>query len=742
MKIRKLEVALGVEWIEVEEADLRILCGCPADVVKHLMRRGLISKTVVDDVECETGPNAILLADEMLQRGDFSNLAEFPVLQMLYNQGMMVPKHPNNTGEKPLLIGLERQIERQLNYIHRGNYGLLSEEELLAAGASEVEAREWMRIKLHFAFGRMRSISEIVDQIAIDHRKTEIRNGVSVHRTGFSKYRFEYQGEFVDVDMELSQNSRYASPYPLVIRKTFREYFSVIHSGEGDGWDIDRPCMGSIVCIQGRLYLIDTGPNLEAILNSLSVSVNELSGVFHTHCHDDHFCGLTALLSADHKLKHYATPVVRASISKNFTALMGADESLFERFFECIDLTPSVWNQFESFDVMPIISPHPVETSAFSFRVLGRDGYKTYTHLADIAAHSVLDNMVTSDNSAPGITADYCATVKERYANPANLKKIDIGGGLIHGNSTDFCEDRSEKIVLAHTARALTADEMQIGSGADVGTEDILIRNLGADYYHQIAAENLRKYFPDKSSSVLQVLLNNEIRVFNPHEILVREGQSVEHVFLVVSGNVDRFKRSEDVSFTMTAGSVLGELWAIKEIDAYVTYRAASYVRALMIPVDLYRKFVDEYGQRAMVERLADKRKYLRRTAVFGDGMTYEMQNLIAGLMEPIELENGPVAHFGADTDHLYLLEEGILKRMIGDNVTETLRPGDIYNEGCSVFGWTSKSQIMSIGPAKVWRIPVETFQEVPIVVWKLFEIFRGRIRMIPESAMTTDNIL
>lgn len=91
MKIRKLEVALGVEWIEVEEADLRILCGCPADVVKHLMRRGLISKTVVDDVECETGPNAILLADEMLQRGDFSNLAEFPVLQMLYNQGMMFP---------------------------------------------------------------------------------------------------------------------------------------------------------------------------------------------------------------------------------------------------------------------------------------------------------------------------------------------------------------------------------------------------------------------------------------------------------------------------------------------------------------------------------------------------------------------------------------------------------------------------------------------------------------------------
>jgi hemerythrin len=39
MKIRKLEVALGIEWVEIEEANLRILCGCPADVVKHLVRR-------------------------------------------------------------------------------------------------------------------------------------------------------------------------------------------------------------------------------------------------------------------------------------------------------------------------------------------------------------------------------------------------------------------------------------------------------------------------------------------------------------------------------------------------------------------------------------------------------------------------------------------------------------------------------------------------------------------------------
>ncbi|MDA0656488.1 MAG: MBL fold metallo-hydrolase [Proteobacteria bacterium] len=430
---------------------------------------------------------------------------------MLYNQGMIIPGHPNNTGVKPLLIGLPDQIDAQLNYIHRGNYGLLSIDELRAAGASEEKARELMRIKLSFAFGSLRPISELLDSLAVDHRKIEIRNGVYLHRTGLNKYRIEYEEESAEVDMELAKEARYVSPYPLGIRQTSREFFSIIHSGDGDGWDIDRPCMSSVVSLQGRLYLIDAGPNLETILNSLSISVNELSGIFHTHSHDDHFCGLSALLHADHKLTHFATPVVRASIAKKFAALLGSEDDLFESFFECVDLKPGVWNSFDGFDVYPIESPHPVETTAFRFRVLGLEGYRTYAHLADIAAQSVLNGMVTEDDKAPGITAAYCAKIKKLYGARADLKKIDIGGGLIHGDSADFADDQSGKIVFSHVARPLTTEEKQTGSGADFGTEDVLIPNIGLDYFKQIAVESLRAYFPDQSLVALQILLNNEI---------------------------------------------------------------------------------------------------------------------------------------------------------------------------------------------------------------------------------------
>jgi len=120
-KIKRMEVIRGVYWVEIPDAELYMLCGCPEDATKHLMRLRLIVPREKDGVTFETGPNAVLLSDVALQNGKFCNLAEFPVLQMLYRQGMLIPGHPNNTGLKPMLIGAKDQIDAQMEYIYRAN---------------------------------------------------------------------------------------------------------------------------------------------------------------------------------------------------------------------------------------------------------------------------------------------------------------------------------------------------------------------------------------------------------------------------------------------------------------------------------------------------------------------------------------------------------------------------------------------------------------------------------------------
>ena len=48
-KISKTKISSGIFWLEVPEAELFVLCGCPADSVKHLMKAGKIH-----DYEIET----------------------------------------------------------------------------------------------------------------------------------------------------------------------------------------------------------------------------------------------------------------------------------------------------------------------------------------------------------------------------------------------------------------------------------------------------------------------------------------------------------------------------------------------------------------------------------------------------------------------------------------------------------------------------------------------------------------
>jgi len=197
--IRKISVSTGIYWIDVRSADVRILCGCPEDAVKHLLRTGLIVPTEVQGVACETGPNAILLSDLSIQNGRVCSRSEFPVLQMLYNQGMLVPNHPRNTGMRPMLIGSRRQVDAQMAYIFRGNYGLASHEELLETGLTAEQADEMMRMKLAFAFGRIRPSDELVEPVYVEHGAVEIRGGNCPWQSGGS-FSSEYYGHRLDLE--------------------------------------------------------------------------------------------------------------------------------------------------------------------------------------------------------------------------------------------------------------------------------------------------------------------------------------------------------------------------------------------------------------------------------------------------------------------------------------------------------------------------------------------------------------
>lgn len=728
--MEKIKVTSGVYWVGIPEASLYILCGCPADSVKHLMKKGLIATMERNGVKFETGPNAILVSDVPLQNQNFANLSEFPVLQMLYRQGLILPGHPNNTGIKPILIGKKDQVESQSKYIFLGNYGLTSKQEIMKAGVDEKTAEQIMRFKMRFAFNKILKTEELVETCIIqkDNEFIEIRNRVFVRRKGLNIYEFRYGDKSIDVNLNLPKDEETESPYDLGFHKISKEYFSVVHTGEGDGWDFSRPCVASILTYQGKVYLIDAGPNIQKSLTALGININEIEGIFHTHAHDDHFVGLTTLIRSDHRIKYYSTPLVRTSVVKKISALMFIDEEEFSKYFEVHDLVFDEWNNIDGLEIMPILSPHPIETNIFIFRTLWADGYNTYAHFADIVSMEVLRKMITDDPSDGGISKEFYDSVREKYLTPADLKKIDIGGGLIHGEASDFLNDESERIILSHTSRALSISEKEVGSTTSFASQDIMVRS-SQDYSLRNAFRSLEVYFPETPAHELSMLLNCPILSFDVGSILLKKGRVNENVYIILNGVVEYLESGRGIRYMVSVNSIIGDLSCFSKKPSIGTFRALSYVRALQIPNVLLVEFVKRNNLYEKIKQIHDYRQFLQNTWLFGEMVSYNAQSSIANIMKKATLP--AKKNITKETSSaLLVLNEGEIELLKKDRVIETLSVGDFFGEEKFLFGKSNSYSARSTKQSEIFYVPNDALKDIPIIRWKLRRTFEKRVRI------------
>lgn len=727
--LRTTRVTAGVYWIQVPEAGLYILCGSPADVVKHLMLRGYITEEKKGEVTCETGPNAILLSDVPIQNGRFANLAEFPVLQMLYRQGLILPNHPNNTGRKPMLIGSREQVRAQLEYIYRGNYGLVSEEELRAAGLDAEEARRQMALKLGFAFGKIRPSEDLLDVRIAGPDQVELANGVTVRRAALNRYVFSYQGQSTEVDLSLAPGESYEAPYTPGNHQVRREDFAVIHCGEGDGWDLRRQSMGSIVVFQGRYYLVDAGPSVLHTLTSLGIDVSEIEGIFHTHSHDDHFAGLPTLLASGHRLKYFATPLVRHSVMKKLSALMSRDERLFGEVFDVRDLAVDQWNDCDGMQVMPLYSPHPVENNIFVFRALGDDGHRTYAHWADIVSLDVLKRLLESPAVAAAVPMSFLDEVREKYVMPATLKKIDAGLGMIHGDPRDFAGDRSGKLVLAHRAAPFSDAELEIGSSASFGAIDVLIPTH-QDYVRQRAYRFLSEIFPEATIDVLNSLLRSPVREFNAGTLILRRGVAAERVYLLLTGSVEHRAAGDIAAPSLLAtGSFIGVEAVFGEDLMTGSWRAASPVCVLSLGIDMLRAFLLDNGWHETLRELVAESGFLESTRLFGERVPFTAQSRIARASRIVMLgEREPLP---ADAEpSLAMVRSGcLLLHDARGRELEMLGPGGFAGEEVCLEHPGPRRRWRADRDAEVQLIPAAELRAIPVVMWKLLETHERRQR-------------
>ncbi len=717
-----VKVTTGLYWVEIPDKNFYLMCGCPMDSIKHLTNKGIIKPVEGASQYTETGPNAILLSDIPVQNGYFSNLAEFPILHMMYKQGMVLPGHPRNDGSKPWIIGTSGQVEAQKNYIFRGNYGLAAKEEFYCSGCDETIIDNAWQLKMKFNFNTILEPEKLIDTTIIDRNPVELKPGIILERMGLNLYKLTYNGESILIDLNLKEEELYEPPYKLENTRIEREYFSVVHVGEGNGWDNTRPCMGSVLTFKGKIYLIDAGPNIEYSLNALGISVNDVDGIFHTHIHDDHFAGLTYLVMADNKVKYFATPIVMETARKKLTALMGVKESMFDEVFQTIPLDWDQWNSYDDLEIKPIFSPHPVETSIFYFRAHNGTGYKSYAHLADIITKNVLEQFV-SDDPEKGISREWFDEIWDGYLEKADIKKVDVGGGFVHGTAADFADDPSDLLLLSHTDRPLTDEEKKVGSSTSFGVQHILIPSV-RDYKMEHAYSILSEYFPEVHKNELDLLIYNSKIHFNSGEILAEAGDMLDYVYLILFGKVDFKFKSSRIHYEMTSGSMIGITNSVWGKPTSGTYQASSYVESLKIPIDIMKAFLTKHAQMENLKDITRIMQNLRHSSLFGSRVSSRKLLRLSQKAGIIHLLPGDKIPRGWPED-LYFINKGVIDILYKGAVYTSLNRGDTWGGYAVPENWKHFDISAKVGensPVELYRFSSRILKEIPVIKWKLFQ--------------------
>ena len=722
--IFKKHISTGVTWIAVEEAGLYLCCGCPADTIKHLRKEGCVNSYLIDGTLTENGPNAILLSDMLIHNGQVANLAEFPILQMLYMQGLNLPSHPNYKKSRPMLIGYEKQIKMQLEYVSIGNYGLTSIKEIVDAGIQEEKARKIFATKLHYSGGNIVPVEELVDSLIVDDTEVEIKNGVYIKRLGVNWFEISYKDEKVEVNLNIKELERFLAPYELPFKNIDFGFFSITHTGEGNGWDEERPCMASIIHHNNHIYLIDAGPNILNNLSYLGIGLSEIDGIFLSHIHDDHFAGFTELLNVERKLNFYTSKLIRHTAELKLKALMDSEQDLLQVAFNCIDLKFNVWNDVNGLQVMPVYSPHTVETNTFRFRVKDGEKYKTYAHLSDTINFKEFDVIVSK---SPDIfTADDISLVKDSYLSKVDLKKVDVGGGAIHGHLSDYEEDQSDLKIIAHTSHKIDSNDESFVN-VDFGETHILIEGDKNDFLRSKALHFVSKYFNMLDEGELENLSNQNIKVFGPGSHIVSREES-KLIYLILGGLVC-YSNDAGINQTLDAGNFIGFSRRYFREDLPNDYYAWSYVYCMEYEEKYFNQFILKYNLIDDVNSRIKMGRNLRSSNLVHDLFSNSIINRLSKYASKINVDN---YSFSASNlkDNLFIISDGKVTVTFENNNAIRIGENEHFG-GLELMGNYRRKQHYTIDEnVEAIAIPINVINEVPKMLWRLIELEEKRYQL------------
>ena len=604
-----INICPGAFLLRVPDAGISWVFNAWPDITKYLIQQSLeLNGIVYPDLRVQT------------VRGISCNLVEFPLMHAMFNQGMHL------RGERPVLVGTEKQLELAGESFRRGLYGFYDVSEMegcdLSTGEMEALAREIEGLSVN----GIRDTVDLLDLVPLvelelnpgSEQATDYR-GLRIWKSGINMFAVEFGGQRLDIDCNMGENESYVPPLQIDVKNVPYKLYQIVDTGEEDGFS-PKSCMHTLIQWRERIICVDLPMNVSYLLDKVSISRTEIDAVIFTHNHDDHIGELAMLMQMDHKVITICPRIVWKSILLKAAAMFDMTVEEVDEYFDYVPVRYGEEFDYAGLRITAHPSIHPVPCAVYRIRGIVDQEWRVYSHMSDILNFTRCRTLVKGGY----ITQRRFTEYQDFLLEPATVKKVDVGTRAgteemaVHGSWKDFTDDSSEHIVLAHTreedldprATVTVGQFARAGSARDMSERGALTYH---DKYRERAKHFLGKYLftlledrieegaltDDDVRIYLRILADNEIREIQPNTPFLKMGGESSFVDLVVSGVgsiwVERGGELVRVA-NVNAGDMIGDVGVLMKVPRTASIRSDTYMHVLRIPGFLFREVAVSLG--------------------------------------------------------------------------------------------------------------------------------------------------
>ncbi len=688
------EVTAGVALCRAAEQN--ILFGCPPEVIKHLMLKGLGS------------PEVIVLPDTPYRFNVLQNCTEFPLYYFLFVERNFMQ------GKKLTIVGPPAHLKANRKLLRLTLVGP-TRKEYDALGQSpwyDELYREARAISVKNSEGKELTIDDFVDFIPFKDGVARLQNGTEILHTGRDQYRVN--SDSIDIRFETPQ----APPYDLRsdFTTTMPSHFGVTVLGGASGFIADKPCSGLVLHYNSEHMLIDCVPYLEQALNARGISSTEIRSIFLTHIHDDH-CNIFPLLRLSNKVRLIATKEIfwMAMMKLSLQTLLPIED--LSLMFEFVEVKPYETTEFFGLSIEPHYTVHSIPTIGATFRMKEGNTSRSVVFIGDNKSFTDIESMVTQ-----GIVRhEKFDALRKLYTDPYDILFADGGMGILHGNPRDALKSQAERIVFMHLEK-LPPEFDATFSQATHGKRYNIIQG-SYDSYMIRTMHILSDSFRNISHDWGTALMNNfKIVTFNAGDIIFKQNEASKGIiYIILTGSCsvmyhDGKTLSEKAR--KEAGDFVGEMAVLDENKVRsASIVAATPVTLCAIDEKLFHEFLIAENRTDEMRHLWKVRSEIERFWPFAQFADNVKDRIARAAVRARVAAGESLVEQGKNDGEFFIILTGEYSVRHNGVEIKILRAGDMFGEYGSLDATARNATVTALTDGLV------------------LEIARGEIRKIIESA-------